>query len=93
MDPIRLKLDEKAGRLDRAAAQKLERLRTELARECARLEALNPLTVLARGYAVVTKDEKTLTHAADAAVGDEIGIRLSDGTLTACVSSRSDGKD
>ena len=93
LDPIRLKLDEKAGRLDRAAAQKLERLRTELARECARLEALNPLTVLARGYAVVTKDEKTLTHAADAAVGDEIGIRLSDGTLTACVSSRSDGKD
>lgn len=93
LDPIRLKLDEKAGRLDRAAAQKLERLRTELARECARLEALNPLTVLARGYAVVTKDEKTLTHAVDAAVGDEIGIRLSDGTLTACVSSRSDGKD
>lgn len=93
LDPIRLKLDEKAGRLDRAAAQKLERLRTELARECGRLEALNPLTVLARGYAVVTKDEKTLTHAADAAVGDEIGIRLSDGTLTACVSSRSDGKD
>ena len=93
LDPIRLKLDEKAGRLDRAAAQKLERLRTELARECARLEELNPLTVLARGYAVVTKDEKTLTHAADAAVGDEIGIRLSDGTLTACVSSRSDGKD
>lgn len=93
LDPIRLKLDEKDGRLDRAAAQKLERLRTELARECARLEALNPLTVLARGYAVVTKDEKTLTHAADAAVGDEIGIRLSDGTLTACVSSRSDGKD
>ena len=93
LDPIRLKLDDKADRLDRALAQKLERLRMALAKECAGLDALNPLTVLARGYAVVTKNEKTLTRADDAVVGDVIGIRLSDGTLTACVSGRSDGKD
>lgn len=85
LDPIRLKLDERGDRLDRAAARKLELLRAALAKECAGLEARNPLTVLARGYAVVTKEGKALMHADNAAIGDRIGIRLSDGTLTACV--------
>jgi len=44
-----------------------------------RLEALSPLGVLARGYAVVTRkgDGKVVSHVADA--GNEMKVRVSDG--------------
>ena len=44
-----------------------------------RLDALSPLAVLARGYAVVTRknDGKVVSHVAD--VSDEMRIRVSDG--------------
>ncbi len=81
LDPLRQKLDERAERLDRARERSEERKRAELARVCSALEALNPLTVLSRGYAVVTKDGKTVAKTTDAEVGDRLRVRLSDGTL------------
>ena len=88
--PLRLKLDELSERLDRAAGHRLEGVRLALAKKCAELEALNPLTVLSRGYAVVTKDGKTLARAADAAVGDAVTVRLSDGAFHARVEEKED---
>jgi exodeoxyribonuclease VII large subunit len=46
-----------------------------------RLEALSPLAVLARGYAVVTskKDGKVISRVAEAS--DEMKIRVSDGEI------------
>ena len=53
-----------------------------------RLASLSPLAVLARGYAVVTSpvDGKLISHAGDTKSGDEIQVRVSDGTFDAVVS-------
>lgn len=73
-------------RLESAEAAKLTETRHKLAQQSAKLEALSPLAILSRGYSVATgKDGKVLTRAAQSAVGDEISVRLCDGSLTAAV--------
>ena len=53
-----------------------------------RLDGLNPLSVISRGYSVVQKDGKTLSGVADIGVGDIITVRLLDGSLSAEVKSK-----
>ncbi len=50
-----------------------------------KLEELNPVIVLSRGYAYVYKDEKQIQSAASLKKGDEITIYLSDGSVKAIV--------
>jgi exodeoxyribonuclease VII large subunit len=54
-----------------------------------RLEALSPLKVLARGYAVVTEvgTKRLLTSVRQIKPRSEVAVRLSDGVLTAAVNS------
>lgn len=53
----------------------------------ARLEALSPLSVLTRGYAIVEGPRGILRDASAASVGDPLGIRLGRGRLGARVES------
>jgi len=55
-----------------------------------RLEALNPLAVLARGYAVVTRkdDNKVVSSVAQAEQGKQIQVRVSDGQFDAEITNR-----
>lgn len=50
-----------------------------------KLDALSPLGVIARGYAMVNKGDKLLTKVAEFSVGDTINIKLADGTVKASV--------
>ena len=60
----------------------------------AKLDALSPLKVIARGYAIAEKDGAPLRSVFDAAVGDRIDITLSGGALGCTVKEISyDGKD
>jgi exodeoxyribonuclease VII large subunit len=55
----------------------------------ARLDALSPLKVLARGYAIATRaDGRALRSAEDVAPGDPIEVRLHEGSISAEVRSR-----
>lgn len=55
----------------------------------ARLQALSPLNILERGYAVVfAPDNKPVTDSGQVALGDELRIRLAKGALGAKVASR-----
>ena len=48
----------------------------------ASLDAMSPLRVLGRGYAMVADEQgRVLRRAGDAAVGDQVSNRLADGTL------------
>ena len=49
------------------------------------LEALSPFKVLQRGYALVYKDNKLLRSKDDVLIGDELEIRLGNGTLRVAV--------
>ena len=59
--------------------------RARFANLAGKLDALSPLGVIARGYAVVYRDGKTVTRAGDVAVGDKLTLRMSDGEIPAIV--------
>jgi exodeoxyribonuclease VII large subunit len=84
---------EQVAQQRRAAADRMA-ARVALANEklsvaAGRLEALSPLRVLARGYAVVTKEGNAapVTDAASVAAGDGLRVRLARGRLRARVLS------
>ena len=53
-----------------------------------KLEGLNPLAVISRGYAVAEKNGKTLSSVDGVDVGDTITVRLTDGGVSAQVISK-----
>jgi exodeoxyribonuclease VII large subunit len=74
-------------RLRVAARPRLERARALFGEATARLGALSPLSILARGYAIAlhAPSGRALVSSSDAAVGDAIDLRLSAGSLRATV--------
>jgi exodeoxyribonuclease VII large subunit len=55
--------------------------RRRLAEHAARLDALSPLAVLGRGYAIATREGRALVDAADVAPGDRVEVRLHRGAI------------
>lgn len=68
-------------RIDSAVSHSMEVRRGEIAALCARLDALSPLRVIARGYAVASSGGKVLTSPSQVEVGDTIDLRLAGGEL------------
>ena len=68
-------------------ARSAERRRGKLAGCASRLQALSPLAVLARGYAVAYREgaKRPLLSAAEVEDGEKIRVRLSSGELSALV--------
>ncbi len=78
------RLQSDAQRLHRTTNQIINTRQTRLDRASARLEALSPLAVLSRGYALVyTADGTLLRSAAETSAGQTIRARLARGTLEA----------
>ena len=78
----RLLLDHVQRELCRAALARLAAPRQELAALAAALDAMSPLKVLGRGFALVTSpDGGILRRAQDVPVGSEITARLREGAL------------
>ncbi|GGG79239.1 exodeoxyribonuclease VII large subunit [Edaphobacter dinghuensis] len=74
-------------RLLRTATRTVSTNQARLSRSTTRLEALSPLAVLSRGYALVYAENGILLRsAADTSPGETIRARLAEGTLTAKVS-------
>jgi exodeoxyribonuclease VII large subunit len=80
------RLDRTGDRLARGMDQRLEKSRALLTAHSARLDALSPLKVLARGYAVA-RDEKgrILKRVAQLPSGKDFQLRVSDGEVNARV--------
>ncbi len=90
----RVRLDAARVRLQRGGRGIGERGRLRLARSAASLHALSPLSVLARGYAVVvTAEGAALSSASAVGVGDTLAIRLSSGRLSAKVTAVEPGDE
>ncbi|MCQ3035724.1 MAG: exodeoxyribonuclease VII large subunit [Bacilli bacterium] len=68
---------------------KCERISLEINSYNNQLEALNPLKVLERGYAIVTDSEgKAISSLEDIKQGDKIKTKMKDGTITAIVEEK-----
>ena len=81
-----------APTLERLVRQAIERRRARFVATAEKLDAISPLAVLARGYAIVVlKDDQgrreVLRHASAASVGATLELRLHSGTLEASVTS------
>ena len=86
LDEKRMTLGLAERRLSHAIVQKTGACESALATACARLGGLNPLDVLARGYAAVFDGQGApVTQAARLHAGQEIQIRFSDKTADATV--------
>jgi exodeoxyribonuclease VII large subunit len=73
-------------RLGAAMHRSLERLRTQLGRQAVRLDAMSPLAVLSRGYAIATTETgRAVRNANDVDVGDRIKVRVHRGGFVADV--------
>ena len=81
---LRQRVDEWDARLARLARAGLERRRERLTARDSALHAASPQSILARGYAIVTRADGALVRrAADVAPGDPLDIRLQDGVIRA----------
>ena len=79
-------LEHLKARMIAAQTQQIQRKRQRFIGETAKLEAMSPLKVLTRGYSIVSSDEGTVLHSIQqTASGEEIHVKLSDGSLRATV--------
>ena len=78
----RMQLDYQGQRMSHGLHRSLAKEKERLARLAASLDALSPLKVLGRGYAIAMKEEGTVvTSVEDVERQDTVNLRLRDGTL------------
>lgn len=68
-------------RLTSLSNQIFENKKQEISLLASRLESLNPVSIMKRGYSVVTKDDKTVTSVKDVKDGDTLAIDVTDGRI------------
>ena len=84
----RLLLDHSAQRLGAAAQKNLASQKQRFIHLTAKLDALSPLKVLARGYSLVlTDDGRVVQRAGQVKPGDTVDIKLHEGQISAAVIS------
>lgn len=77
----RLLLERQESRLSYIAQTALKGRRKDMARLAAGLDALSPLKVIGRGYAMAQGPKGLLRSVKDVKAGDEVRLRLADGSL------------
>jgi exodeoxyribonuclease VII large subunit len=78
----RLLLDYQSGRLTHGLEKSVLGQKHRLARLAAALDAMSPLKVLGRGYAIAQKEDgQVLSCAEQVMVGEKIALQLADGAL------------
>jgi exodeoxyribonuclease VII large subunit len=84
LEVTRTRLVTEEGRLEAAIRRKRHALDARLSGLAARLDALSPLAVLGRGYAVCWNADRTriIRDATSVAAGDDVLVTLERGTLT-----------
>ena len=81
LDERRMWLEMQRRRMAGACTARISTERTRLAGACAGLDAMSPLKVLARGYAVARGEAGVISSVEQAAIGDEISVLVTDGAL------------
>ena len=90
LDNFRVRLDERENELNRSLELTLKQKKQGVASVAGKLNALNPLSILSRGYATVSREGKTVTSIKEINENDTLDIRMADGSVRATVSQRKD---
>ncbi|MCB0187067.1 MAG: hypothetical protein KDE31_22525, partial [Caldilineaceae bacterium] len=92
LDQRRQQLDDRERRLHSTARGRLERLYDRVEATNYRLEALNPLRVMARGYSIVQhQDGRVVSDPADVAADEMLRVRAAGGSYDVSFARRVDG--
>lgn len=84
VDTLRQQLDGKLRELTLITKTRLEKQRSRLAGLAGRLDALSPLTVLSRGYAIAQKEDGSVIKSVkNMTAGERISVRVADGRFAA----------
>ena len=83
IDEKNMQLLRLTSELERAGVSVVRDKRMQFTEKVAKLEALNPMSVLTRGFSAVYKDSKLLKSVSDVQKGDTVTVRMKDGTLEA----------
>ena len=86
------KLKSCTDRISKAIDYTLYRNNDRLIRLSGKLDALSPLKTLSRGYAVVYKHDHAVNSITQISLGDNITVRMHDGSITATAVSGSEDK-
>ena len=86
---LRQRIDDWNARIEREQRGHIRTLRERLTSRTAALHAASPQAILARGYAIVSRDGQRITSVSQASSGDHISVQLQDGSLTARVEDKS----
>ncbi len=81
VDDQRMRLDGLQHRLALALERSLRRGRVELAELSGRIDAMSPLKVLGRGYAIAKHQNRAVTTVHQVEPGSELDVMVSDGVL------------
>lgn len=93
LEPLRAHVEALELRLVSAVRESTARRRHELAIQAASLDALSPLAVLGRGYALASHEGKLLRSSADVEVEDVIDVRLAHGRVAARVTEKDPARE
>lgn len=80
-------------RLERTGERMLQKRQQSFAAISARLDALSPLKVLARGYSVATKQEQVICSVSQLSAGDRLRLHLTDGSAMCTVEQLRKGEN
>ncbi|MBO8163130.1 MAG: exodeoxyribonuclease VII large subunit [Brevibacillus sp.] len=78
-------LSRRQNELSQAMQHRLQQARAEWHRLISQLDALSPLKVMQRGYALVYKDAQLVKNTEQISAGDDVVVRLQDGVVRANV--------
>lgn len=80
-----LELDRISDKIVNLTYQNLQNKSSVAASLAARLDALSPLKIMARGFSAVSKNGNLVTGARELKIGDNINLRLADGDIDCLV--------
>lgn len=93
LNRVRMRLDSEQTAIQHHMDSMLSDRKAKVQMLSHKIQALSPLAVLERGYAIVTsEDGKTIKKTTDAKPGQNINLRMSDGILKANVREVEDGR-
>lgn len=83
----RMELVHLSQKLDMITEKRIDKAKAAFVACVSKLEALNPMAVVARGYGVVSIDGATLKSVGQIKIGDRIDVKVGDGSINATVNS------
>lgn len=88
---LQVRCDKAQMSMDSAVRHSMAVMSKEFSSLCAKLDAMSPLRILARGYSVAEGENGILTDSAEVSQGDKIKVRLHKGMLECEVTNKTEG--